>query len=249
MFTSETVTVVTAATGHQNLVKCVQSVQLQTYPGVEHYIVVDGEERLEAVTVALGAARLGARPLRTVVLPQPTGKDNWCGHRIYAATSFLVNSEFVAFLDEDNWLEPTHIESLVVAVRETGSLWAFSLRNIVDEHGDFVARDACESLGNLHHVFDRPGETFVDTNCYLLPREVAVAISAAWYGQTRPPDGRVEPDRLVSSMLFSWFPNACSNKAHTLNYTIGNRPDSVRAEYFHYGNAAMRQRYPDRPPW
>ena len=252
MFTSDSVSIITAATGHKNLLKCLRSVQGQTFPSVTHFVVSDGQERSVAVHEAIGALRTAQscpKPVLPIELPHPTGRDNWCGHRIYGAMSFLINSEFVSFLDEDNWLESCHVERLVASVRASGATWAFALRNIVDESGAFLTRDDCESLGNLHPVFDRPDEKFVDTNCYLLPREIAVAVAGGWYGPTRPAAGRMEPDRFVASTLFSYFPDACSSKAHTVNYAVSSREDSVTAEYFRYGNARMRERYPDGMPW
>src|SRR5690349_16706528 len=131
MFTTGTVTVVSAATGHRRLADCVRSVRAQTFPQMEHWIVVDGEERRNGVEGALRDVR--HERLRVIVLPEATGREAWCGHRIYGAMSLLVNSEFVCFLDEDNTFEPDHVASLVEAIRATrGGQWAFALRNIVD---------------------------------------------------------------------------------------------------------------------
>jgi hypothetical protein len=249
MFTRDTVTVVTAATGHRSLPRCLASVQRQTYPHVEHVVVIDGPEWEERVRQAVAQLGAGARPLRLMCLPQATGKERWCGHRIYAAVSFLSNAEFIAFLDEDNWFEPDHVESLVSAVRATGSHWAFALRNIVDEEGTYITRDDCESLGNLHHVWFHREHFHIDTNCYLLKREVAVQFAAAWYRPTRPPDGQLQPDTLLCRLLLQHCPQGCSNRKYTVNYAVGNRPDSVRAEFFLHGNQVMRNAYPQGMPW
>jgi len=249
MFTSQTVTVVTAATGHRNLQKCLQSVQRQTYPRLEHLVVIDGPEHDERVGRVLEQRGHSSRPLQVIHLPSPTGKDKWCGHRIYAAMSFLTNCEFICYLDEDNWFEPDHVESLVAALRGAGAQWAFALRNIVDEEGRFITRDECESLGNLHHVFNNQADVLVDTNCYLLRREVAVRFAPVWYRPTRPPGGEIEPDRLLCRLLLQHCPQVGTNRRHTLNYTVGNRPDSVRAEFFLYGNQVMHNAYPLGLPW
>ena len=60
MFSQNSVTVITPATGHKNLVKCMRSVQEQTFPGVEHFVVIDGAEREAAVREAV--AQMGERP-------------------------------------------------------------------------------------------------------------------------------------------------------------------------------------------
>jgi hypothetical protein len=249
MFTTDTVTIVTAATGHRDLSKCLGSVQRQTYPHVHHCVVVDGAEHAGKVHDAIAKRSESKRPLDAFCLPQPTGKQKWNGHRIYAAMSYLVNTEFISFLDEDNWLEPDHVESLISAIRSTNSQWAFSLRNIVDGEGNFVTRDECESLGNLHHVFFNKDHFHIDANCYMLKREIAVQLSQAWYRPTRPPAGQLEPDTLLCRLLLQNCPQVCSNRRHTVNYAIGNRSDSVRAEFFLRGNEAMHQAYPTGLPW
>lgn len=249
MFTQDTVTVVTAAIGHRNLLKNLASVQQQTYRRVEHFVVIDGLEHRRQVEATIAELPETSQPLQVIVLPHATGKDRWCGHRIYGAMSFLVNSEFVCYLDEDNWFEPDHVESLVAVIQATESKWGFSLRNIVDENGQFIAPDLCESLGNLHPVFNAPGVHLVDTSCYMLRREVAVQFAPAWYGQTRPGRGAMERDRLVCKTLLEECPQVCSTRRHTLNYTVGNRPDSVKAGFFLRGNEVMRRKYPGGLPW
>jgi len=249
MFTRDSVTVVTAATGHPNLLKCLQSVQRQTYGPMEHVIVADGRERSDGVQNVINQLGPRVRAIQLITLPHATGKDKWCGHRIYAAMCFLVNTEFITFLDEDNWLEPDHVGSLMQAIKKSASSWAFCLRNICDSSGRFIARDECESLGNLHPIFNDPQGHLIDTNCYFLHREVAVRVAHLWYAPGRPPDQDQEPDRLCCKTLFRDFPRNCSSRKHTLNYTVANRPDSVKGEFFLYGNQLMHERYPGGLPW
>lgn len=115
MFTRDSVTVITAATGHRNLLKSLASVQQQTYNAVEQLLVIDGPERRQRVEEIVGALGRSAKPL--------------------------------------------HLISL----------------------------EGC--------------------------------------------------------------PQVCSSRRHTVNYTVGNRPDSVRAGYFLRGNQVMRQAYPGGLPW
>src|SRR5450432_3009154 len=216
MFTQGTVTVVTAAVGHRNLSKCIASVQYQTHPGVEHWIIVDGPERESNVHNRIPSAL--KKPPTILTIPQATGKDNWNGHRIYAAASFLINSEFIAFLDEDNWYDPDHIASLADSMNSTKASWAFSLRKIVDADGNVVALDNCESLGGLHPAINSPDNFLVDTSCYLLRREVAVVHAPIWYSPTRAADVRMEPDGALCRALLKSHPKFGSNRRHTLNY-------------------------------
>lgn len=249
MFSQNSVTVITAATGHRNLAKCLRSVQQQTFAGVEHFLVIDGLEREAQVKEAVAGMRERFKPIHLITLPHPTGKDNWNGHRIYGAMPFLSNSEFVSFLDEDNWIDPEHLESLVAEIRATQAKWAFSLRKIVNGEGEFLTLDQCESLGNLHPIFNTKDQFHVDANCYLLPREVAVELSSSWYSPARALSGRAEPDRILCHSLLRSYPNACSNRKPTVNYAVGNRPDSVTLAFFLCGNQVMANTYPTGLPW
>ena len=80
-----------------------------------------------------------------IELEENVGKD-WYGHRVYAACSFLVNADIICYLDEDNWIEPEHIQKMVDTIKE-GNQWAYSLRKIYDKDENFLCEDNCESLG------------------------------------------------------------------------------------------------------
>ena len=249
MFSAGTVAVITAATGHEKLVNCLRSVQRQTFAHVEHYVVADGPQWQDRVREAVSQVQPVTKPLHVLELPHATGQSNWSGHRIYGALPYLVNSEFVAYLDEDNWYDPDHLESLLSALRQTQTRWAFSLRKIRDPSGNFVAFDNCESLGNLHHVFLNDQLFHIDTNCYLLHRELAVECSPVWYRQGRWPQGQPGPDTLLCQVLLKRHPQTCTNRKHTLNYTVGDHPDLLKAGFFLRGNQVMRERYPNGLPW
>jgi hypothetical protein len=223
-------------------------VQSQTHPGVEHLLVVDGPDRATAARDRLSGASLGRRTLHAMTLPYATGREKWMGHRIYGACSFLCNTEFIGYLDEDNWLDADHVESLLAAIGAAGPSWGFALRKIVDEKGTFVTRDECESLGNLHPVFADDRVNHIDTNCYMLSRGLAVKVAHLWYAPARTP-GLREGDAAICRFLLDHYPNPACSRRHTVNYTAGNRPDSVKVDFFLRGNQAMRHRYPQGMPW
>ncbi|MGD0464881.1 MAG: glycosyltransferase family A protein [Tepidisphaeraceae bacterium] len=248
MFTRDSVAVVTATTGHRFLGRCLESVQQQTFPRREHFVVSDGIEHRPKVDQALAALTSLRCNTYALSLPYATGKQGWCGHRIYAAVSLLCNAEFVCFLDDDNWYEPDHIASLVSGIRANDAMWGFSLRRIFDAEGNFVAPDNCESLGNLHPVFTNDSDRLIDTNCYLLRREVAVACAPAWYRPVEPADG-LPADRTLTRFLLEKFPRVYCTRRYTVNYTAGSNPSSVQPDYFVQGNRLMQQRYPDGLPW
>ena len=179
------ITVITASVGHKYLGRCIKSVQEQTHPNVEHYIVVDGPEHkervkqiLEEVTHSLGGQL--KRPIHTLTLPYNIGANGWNGHRVYGSVPYLCNTTHVAFLDEDNWYNRQHLESLFQKIKRENTRWGFSLRNIYTEEGDFVCQDKCESLGSLSHTVIGKVDYLVDTSCYLLERELAIESAKCW---------------------------------------------------------------------
>ena len=108
--------------------------------------------------------------------------------------------------------------------------------------------DNCESLGNLHPTFMKPTDFLIDTSCYMVRRDVAVATSWVWNRVARPADGP-GPDRLLCHVLMREFPNARSTCRYSLNYTVGNTSESVRSSFFRTGNEIMASRYPLGLPW
>jgi hypothetical protein len=179
-------------------------------------------------------------------LPHNTGHSQYNGHRIYGAVPYLVDSDYVMFLDEDNYIDPTHVETLV-KVCETND-WAFSLRKIMDKDSNFLCLDDCENLGKWPTCLSDQ-ELFVDVGAYFLPTSIAVQISPLWYRRARHPDEQPEVDRIIMQVLLQYGFSYDTNGKYTLNYRVGNRDDSVKADFFHWGNAIMEKRYPDKYPW
>jgi tetratricopeptide (TPR) repeat protein len=171
------VSLITSTIGSPHLTQTIESVQAQTYPFVEHILVADGPDCHERVRACL--PRQPRHPVHLLALPFNVGGGGYCGHRSYAAVTFLVNGRYVGFLDDDNWLEADHVASLMAKITAEGLAWAYSLRKIVDAEGRFIAHDDCESLG-LWPTWYNSNIHLVDVNCYLLRRDVAVTTSAAF---------------------------------------------------------------------
>lgn len=232
------VAVITPTLGHPHLSKCLASVQAQALPNVVHYVVVDGPERAAEVEGMVDVARQSGRvPIHVMVLPHNIGAGGWCGHRVYGAMPWLVDAEYVAYLDDDNEMDPDHLASLAQCVKDTaGAHWAHSLRRIVDADGTDLCPDNCESLGGLCHTVCAQGDRLIDTSCYFLERLLAIAVSPAWNFRTRSANG-LEADRQVCSVLLG-LPHACTRR-HTLKYRTGSTNTSVTADFFVKGNAEL----------
>ena len=127
----KSVIVVTPTIGSPKLRDAIDSVLNQTYKNINHLIVIDGSEN--AVNAYNQIPLQMKDRIGVLTLPYNTGKTggNFYGHRIYAGIPHLLNADYIFFLDEDNWIDSTHVESLVDTVQ--GYDWAFSLRKIVGQ--------------------------------------------------------------------------------------------------------------------
>lgn len=239
---SKTVTIITPTTGAGYLAKCLDSVEKQTYEHIDHLVVVDGPQYESKAEVILNQF-----PYATVLkLPENTGANGYNGHRIYGSMPYICNTDYVMFLDEDNWIEPNHVESLIKVV-ETND-WAFSLRKIIDSKGNYICNDDCENLG-LWPTCISDQELFVDVGAYFLPTPIAIQISPLWYRRARHPDEQPEVDRIIMQVLLQYEFKYDTNGEYTLNYRVGNRTDSVQKDFFLWGNEQMKQKYNGEYPW
>ena len=138
-------TVITPTIGTQRLRDAIISVQEQSIR-CKHLIVVDGKQYEHAVrSIFNDLAFYGD----VIVLPENTGGEwnghRWNGHRIYAGIPAIVNTDYISFLDEDNWYEPGFVETMegnapkghVVTCR----------RNIYNQKDKFIGVDNFESIG------------------------------------------------------------------------------------------------------
>jgi glycosyltransferase involved in cell wall biosynthesis len=239
---SKKVTIITPTTGSNYLDINLNSVSKQTYDNIEHLVVVDGPAYWDKANTALN----NYEDKTVMYLQENTGADQYNGHRIYGAMPYLVNSDYVIFLDEDNYIEPTHIESLIKVAENND--WAFSLRQIVDKDGKHICNDDCENLGKWPTCLSEK-ELFVDVGAYFLPTKIAVQISPIWYRRARHPDEQPEVDRLLMQVLLDYGFSYDTNGEYTLNYRVGNREDSVQADFFLWGNSKMQQKYNGTFPW
>jgi glycosyltransferase involved in cell wall biosynthesis len=227
---SLSVAVVTPSIGADTLKKCVESVAKQTYSNLVHHIFVDGKQNLDKIREII--SEFDSSKYRLNVLDENIGKG-WYGHRVYAACSFLVNQDAIAYLDEDNWLEPNHVETLVKSI--TDHDWAYSLRKVFDKDENYFCDDNCESLGKWPVYFNEAVH-HIDTSSFLVKRQVAISIGHSWYGQWGA-------DRQFFNALKTYFNNYNCNNQHTLCYRLGGNDGSVTKDFFVKGNSIQIERY------
>ena len=232
------VTIITATIGTSYLKDNIESVRNQTYDNIQHLVVVDGSHHVGKIMP------FASNKEDLLILPYATGIDQYNGHRIYGGCTYFAKGDFIMYLDEDNWIDPNHVESLMEV--STPDSWSCSLRKITDMSGNFIVNDDCESLGNWPSVLN---DYFVDVNCFFLPRRIALQLTPLWYRRARHPQDQPEVDRLLTHVLKqNKLPCNVSGK-YTVNYRAGNRADSVKPEFFIRGNEAMSQKYKGVFPW
>jgi glycosyltransferase involved in cell wall biosynthesis len=229
------VTVITPTIGKQHLKQAIESVQRQTYPNIQHLVVGDGVDIAWQLPESVDFLRL----------PYNVGADRFNGHRVYGACTYLARGDYVCFLDDDNWFDTDHVETLMNVILHGGNFWACSLRKIIDEDGEFVCNDNCESLGKWPSVFGSP---FIDVNCYMLPKMLAVAMSPVWYRRFREP-GQMEIDNAMMAFLLETKTAYDCNRQYSVNYKVGNTELSVKKEFFLFNNVAMLRHFNGKVPW
>ena len=257
------IVVITATTGRDTLKDTIESVQNQTYPNIKHIIVCDGKAHQEKVASIIALYKDTARNIEQITIPWQTGIDMYVCHRIYAAIPHLITEDaYVSFLDDDNYIDPTHYEDLYNAIKETDdSEWSYSLRKIVSHTKEFIAYDMCESLGYLSKtslilwyevtepyknelILNDPQHYLIDANCYLLSKTLAQKIAHNWQYPARH---EPEVDRLLFQELKK-YKGICSMK-YTVNYRIDSRSDSAIPEFYILGNQYMNTVYNNEIPW
>lgn len=238
--------VITPTTGSPELVDAIQSVQNQTNKVVEHLLVVDGvrfSERVDNTLQDEGIKTNGK--LRRIDLPFNTGSGGFYGHRIMAGFGHLINHDYVLFLDQDNWFEPDHVDSLINIIESKKLDWAYSLRQIFDKDKNYVTADNCESLGRWP-AWVNENAYLIDTSSYCFKtsfyRQVCHLWDYGWGG-----------DRRFYTILKDHIKHTnydCTGD-HSLNYRLGGNEGSVTEKFFEQGNKVMYEKYKGREnlPW
>ena len=181
--------VITPTTGSPELADAVYSVLNQTNKEVEHLLVVDGVKFSSKVDEVLHDARIitGGK-VKRIDLPFNTGKNGFYGHRIMAGFGHLIDHDYVLFLDQDNWFEPGHVNSLINIIESKNLDWAYSLRQIFDKDKNYITNDNCESLGRWSALVGEDVH-LIDTSSYCfktsLYRQVCHIWDFGWGGDRR----------------------------------------------------------------
>ena len=191
------ITVITATKGRDSLHQAIESVRKQVVP-CHHIVVFDGIEP----TIK------GDENLTVLRTPTRTGFAIYYGHRIYAGMSFLVNTPFVSYLDDDNTFTDDWSEVMLEAMYMNRIMpWAVTCRRSLYHKGEFMGVDNRESIGRNEY-----GYALYDMNTYLIQTQIthhmALHISH-----------RSTADRLMAEFFLKY--NAVLHIRNSLvNYTV-----------------------------
>jgi glycosyltransferase involved in cell wall biosynthesis len=241
MANTKKVVVLTPTIGKKELAKACESVAAQTYPNLEHIVVTDGPQYVEEVSGVLATAK--ATPTRCN-LPHNTGGEGYYGHRIIAGFSKLINADYITVLDEDNWIEPNHVETLVKTLEKHSLDFSYALRNYCSESGEFLVEDNCESIGS----WEIQRGTFVDTNAYMYSHNFIRVFGQMW-------DQGWAADRdffRTVALKISPKPSFMSTGYRTLNYRLANRSKELVQAFVDEvteKNKIMEEKYEGKLPW
>jgi glycosyltransferase involved in cell wall biosynthesis len=237
--------IITPTIGNPRLKQLLESINNQTYTNIEHIIVIDGSDYYEKVFEILEQVPVKEPIIRHIIpLPFSSGKNYYYGHKIYASIPQLLKSDYVVLLDDDNTFKTNHIQSYYELLEIDNYEWIYSLRNIEDDEG-YICRDECESLGYLSPIFYNKTQYMIDTNCLCIRLDIMIENSYIW---NRPGYNKLEdPDRVFSNKLMTEYPKYYCSQKYTVNYYVGNRPDSVKRELFLMGNKNIINRWDKEP--
>jgi GT2 family glycosyltransferase len=238
------VIVITPTIGSPKLKDAVASIKKQTYE-CKHLIVSDGPQYEDKVVSLLDFPY--GENVRVCSSPENTGKTggNFYGHRIYAAYPHLINSDYILFLDEDNWYEPDHVESLISTIESKNLDFSYSLRKIYDANGKYLLDDNCESLGKWPIFMSRSSphgpQFLIDTSSFCFKREFIQQTCHLWHsgwGGDRKYFYAVRDSAKYDT-----------NGKHTLCYRLDGNEGSVTKEFFETGNKTQEAYYGGKYPW
>lgn len=221
----KSVAVFTCARGRDSIKQTAASVVAQTHT-CQHYVVWNGAK---AAYHLPGAYQ--------IYLPKSTGDNGIMNGAVCAMAAYIATEDYICFCDDDNWMEPDHVQSLVEALEAKNAGYAYCLRNLMHPDGSFYARDDGESIGHYGDL--------VDVNCYLMRRDLATGIAPLWY---RTNGETMIGDRYVWAALRQANTPWAATGKYTLNYRMSARGQDMRP-FFFLANAKARARFPDGFPW
>ncbi len=232
--------IVTSTIGRNTLQKTMLSVAEQTRNCV-HYVIVNGKEYEDAAMEIIKDFPKCISIRNGISMGYSHDGRQLGASGNYAASCYLVKEDIVMYVDDDNWLEADHVDTMTALMHENELEWAYSLRKICDRNGVFLCEDNCESLGKWGAYTG--GYHLVDQNCLALRRAVGQLIAPAWMKSD------FLADRIVTNTLMSNFRRYGTTGYSTVNYRLGGGGNKVTKHFFETGNQYYQELYKGQLPW
>jgi len=189
--------------------RAIRSVFAQDFPGRIHLLV--GVDRRVGARQFVDAA-LQDCPANVVATVFDPGYStsarhggvhtNFFGGSLRTLLSFAANSQYVAYLDDDDWFAEDHLSTLVSAIQ--GKRWAFSRRWFVNPYDlEPMCVDTIENLGPDAGVY-APIGGFACPSTLMVDKMACASILHVWSEAGRP-QGDAE-DRLFFGALCETCP-------------------------------------------
>ena len=122
------------------------------------------------------------------------------GGSLRAVLTLLANTQYVAYLDDDNWWGPKHLADLLTAMK--GRDWAFSLRWFVHPQNlRPVCVDEWESVGPGRGIFLNKFDGFVDPNCLMIDKMRVWECVSLWSIPVTNDEKGMSADRNIFNFL------------------------------------------------
>lgn len=142
----------------------------------------------------------------------------WDGGSLRTVLSYLANSRYIAYLDDDNWWSDDHLSSLHAALA-AGAEWAYALRWYVHPGSRTpICRDEWESVGPGGGHFATWGG-WVDPNGLAIDKIACEAVLRWWSIPQRNSSKATASDRNVFRILRTEFRGAATGR-HSVFYEI-----------------------------
>lgn len=142
----------------------------------------------------------------------------WYGGGLRTALSYLANSRYVAYLDDDNWYADGHLSSMYEALQ--GNDWAYSLRWFVHPTSRRpICEDLWEAIGPRAEGTEVDPDGWVDPNCLAIDKIACEAVLRWWSIPLRNSATGGDADRNVFRVLRTEFQGRGTGQA-TVFYTL-----------------------------
>jgi hypothetical protein len=159
------------------------------------------------------------------------------GGTLRTVLSYLANSRYLAYLDDDNYWDEFHLTSMLTAIR--GVDWVYSLRWFLHPKTRApICIDEWESVGVDTGIFAEKFGGFVDPNQLLIDKLVCEPVLRLWGVPLSNDPEAMSADRNVFGFLRQYFKRRSTDLATVYYYLSGDesyhrlkRPDWAGPTY------------------